>query len=160
MKRTHVSISLSSAHFAGWNLVPVRPEGAYRVPRENPAHIFSQFKKTKTTKNQDTSLQRVPSPVFSSQTCAVVEVWEDTRSAALTGSVALRSARPPVALIAQGQSLPLLPAAVNCKQKILKVKSTNQFKMSLFWFLLYKNHEVIFLFAKPDFLFLSSDSCL
>lgn len=117
------SVSLSSVHFAGWNLVPVRPEGTCTESLGNIQLTTSSA--SSKTKNQDTSLQRVPSPVFSSQTCAVLEVWEDTCSAALTGSVALRSARPPVALIAQGYSLPLPPAAVNCKQKILKVKSTN-----------------------------------
>lgn len=56
-----------------------------------------------------------------------------------------------------GCSLPL--GCSELQAKILKLKSTNSFKMSLFWFLLYKNHEVIF-YLLNQILFLFSDSCL
>ena len=120
-----VSISLSFAHSAGWNLVPIRPEGTY-TESLGKIQLTTSLASLKKQKQQNT---RTPLCKECHHLCSRLVLLEMLGRDAFSCSPHRLSGpqvtRPPAALIAQGYSLPLPPAAVNCKQKILKVKSTN-----------------------------------
>ena len=86
-----VSISLSFAHSAGWNLVPVRPEGTY-TESLGKIQLTTSLASLKKQKQQNT---RTPLCKECHHLCSHLVLLEtfgrDSSPAALTGSVALRS---------------------------------------------------------------------
>lgn len=75
--------------------------------------------------NKDTSFQKVPSNVFLSELRCFKSLERYTSPATLLGLVAFISPQPSVALNLLHKDIRFPSVAVNCKQKILKLKSTN-----------------------------------